>query len=181
MNKVRLPEKLSDLLEVSIADCEKILCTKMNEYRFRCDHWHSYDRASNRCVICDSGAVMAMTLGVDPQKGIELIADFRADTYNRRRLSALDALRGGDVYLAVKRVIENCSPKYRKTLRKWLLSRDYPLDGIRDQDSEDWKFKEERDLWLAIDQSKGYVDNTGKRAHMKHMRSLLVWLKKEGL
>ena len=89
----RLPEKMSDLIEVALVDLRKVERMK-GRYKIDMEVWHL---PNNKCAVCHAGAVMACTLNVGP--GVEAEPeDFSA--WNRRRLTAIDSLRCGDAECA---------------------------------------------------------------------------------
>jgi len=92
----KLPEKLSDLIELALADLEKV--EKNWRYKVNMSKWHRpiWNKwyLPNMCEVCFAGAVMAGTLGVDINENID-VRGF--NDYIHYRLRALDSLRVGDV------------------------------------------------------------------------------------
>lgn len=85
-----LPSKLSDLLEVALKDLTSVRRSK--RYHVNMAVWHT--PIEGECQVCLAGAVMARTLGIEPEKD--------ADPYNMpqrlsRPLEALNELRLGFV------------------------------------------------------------------------------------
>lgn len=95
-----LPDKLSDLILISLADLEK--CENDPNYRIDMDSWHhfvSLDNAfasiSNVCHVCLAGAVAAKSLG------IPITADLAfQDEREYKKLIAIDSIRAGQFTLA---------------------------------------------------------------------------------
>lgn len=88
--KSKLPDKLSDLIEVAIKDLEA--CEKDSRYVVCMGVWHNAYPTLNTCVVCLAGAVMAKSL-----KGKSQLILYPCDFEETRQLEALDSCRGGDV------------------------------------------------------------------------------------
>ena len=58
----KLPEKMSDVLELALHDIERVETSP--QYEIDMTNWHIYDRITGVCSVCMAGAVMAQTLGV---------------------------------------------------------------------------------------------------------------------
>lgn len=97
--KKTLPNRLSDLIEVAVADCKKVAADK--RYRFNMRKWHYAMPAAKGmrvCSVCMAGAVMAKSLG----------APFRAELgpgsfLESDALLSIDDVRTGSVGLAIAR------------------------------------------------------------------------------
>ena len=98
----KLPDKLSDLLRLALADLKA--CEEDPNYGVSMYLWHARPTADNigfdssRCHVCLAGAVLAKTLHLDP--GVT-IPTLNADAHKTSRLYAamvaLDRLRTGHV------------------------------------------------------------------------------------
>lgn len=86
----RLPDKLSDLLELAVNDAEAI--EKTPGYVLRMGTWHYFERDTNTCMVCMAGAVMARSLGVERDRSVDLWA-YDKDT--TEKLARIDDLRTG--------------------------------------------------------------------------------------
>jgi len=104
---MKLPDKLSDLIEVALVDLDK--CYRSPEYRIYFGDWYARrdDRlpsqftnepASGNCVVCFAGAVIAQSLGVGASGRNIFPSRFPE---SRRKLYALDAIRAGRVTYAL--------------------------------------------------------------------------------
>jgi hypothetical protein len=86
-----LPSKPSALIRVALEDLAQV--EKMKKvYRVNMMTFHELDWFDNRCHVCFAGAVMAQTLGSDPNKRT-FPEDF--DDGIRGKLRALDHFRLG--------------------------------------------------------------------------------------
>lgn len=90
----KLPDVLSDLIELAINDLEWV--ESRPGYRVIMDTvWHSYADSYDHCAVCFAGAVMAHTLELPREYSINpTLGPFTGPTV--RLLSALDAARRGD-------------------------------------------------------------------------------------
>ena len=99
----RLPEGLGALLRVAVADMDG--CRGDPRYRLRMGAWHMPGRVGGvegaPCEVCLAGAVMARSLGADPEEWLAP-AEWTEDT--RARLRALDLMRLGRVGEAFDRI-----------------------------------------------------------------------------
>jgi hypothetical protein len=96
-----LPDKLSALIRVAVADMRKVQADPRYELDART--WHEpRDTDDNKavCAVCMAGAVMANTLSADLNDDLS-IGDFGDDA---DKLDALDDVRGGFCDDAVARV-----------------------------------------------------------------------------
>lgn len=93
-----LPDKLSELLRVAVADAQK--CEADPRYRLRMDRWHAGMRDSPTCDVCMAGAVMAKTLGADPLCSVS--PNSRPE--DASKLRAIDQMRYGDFPAAASRL-----------------------------------------------------------------------------
>ena len=95
------PEKLSDLIELAIADARKL---DRARYRPMWSTWHQPQPLGGKCMICLAGAVIAGTLGYAPETTVGIASE---DTANprwvtithkkwRQALCALDWARVGN-------------------------------------------------------------------------------------
>lgn len=88
----KLPNKMSDLIEVALKDLTSV--RRSSRYSVNMSIWHVPENTERQCHVCLAGAVMARTLGADPEK------DADPYVYPERitaKLEALNALRRGDV------------------------------------------------------------------------------------
>jgi hypothetical protein len=86
----KLPNKLSDLLELALKDLATVARSK--RYVIDMGDWH-YPK-DGKCYVCLAGAVLACS-GADPN--FEL---FPNSSGNREKLLALDLLRTGNIFQA---------------------------------------------------------------------------------
>lgn len=101
------PEKLSDLMDLAVADARGL---NRNDYIPNWMTWHRRNPESGRCMVCVAGAVIAGTLECDPNTIVDIAtedsADPRATTITdeawRRALWALDSAREGHWDTAVE-------------------------------------------------------------------------------
>ncbi len=92
----RLPEKLSDLVFVALADLEKVEANE--QYIIDMSIWHrprdfDSDNPSGfetKCIVCLAGSVMSMSLDAELEDELDL-DDF--EPFEEKRLQALDELR----------------------------------------------------------------------------------------
>jgi hypothetical protein len=100
-NENRLPDKLSDLIELAVADCRKVEADP--RYELNMNAWHSgLDDRHSRCAVCMAGAVMAQTLGVPYEHtSIPEFCGIGTSMVVEDRLYALDAVRLGNVATAL--------------------------------------------------------------------------------
>lgn len=104
---VQLPEKLSDLLLLALADIEKV---ERDHQRFTVS-MEAWFRVNHRCAVCMAGAVMACTLGVtraDVNVYDHSIAPWElnnpADARTGSKLQAIDDARVGSILTALERL-----------------------------------------------------------------------------
>jgi hypothetical protein len=94
-----LPNKLSELIVVALDDLEKVRADE--RYAVNLDYWHVSKNSNasptpGKCVVCFAGAVMAGTLGLNPEESCGgTVERFGADSSDK--LSTLDLLRMGCV------------------------------------------------------------------------------------
>ncbi len=99
------PGKLSDLIELAIADARKL---DRSRYTPRWRTWHTPEPADSKCMVCLAGAIIAGTLGCSANVTINLSTEERGDPSSelitdvawRRALTALEQVREGDCLLA---------------------------------------------------------------------------------
>jgi hypothetical protein len=91
----KLPEKMSDLIDVALEDLAKVEASE--KYIVEMGTWHEPGEPMEACEVCFAGGVMAMSLNADPE---DLLSpdDFKLDIANK--LSALNELRMGDTQCA---------------------------------------------------------------------------------
>ena len=90
----KLPDKLSDLILVAIADLTK--AERSPRYRIDMATWH---RPNAQCAVCLAGAVMAFTLRIPKEQHI--LPDHTSTKHSRSKLLALDEIRCGRVRWAL--------------------------------------------------------------------------------
>lgn len=101
VKEVKLPNKLSDCLELAIKDLTAVERMK-KAYTVFMDDYHEPETVytngvyepTGKCSVCFAGAVMARTLGTSPKVGM---SPSNFSTHNRDRLLALDNLRCGQI------------------------------------------------------------------------------------
>lgn len=91
----QLPDKLSELIRVALADLEK--CEKDVKYKINMNVYHC--GSHNDCHVCFAGVVMSQTLEA-PIDVYLLPLDFGPAVGNK--LAALDRLRKGEVKSALR-------------------------------------------------------------------------------
>lgn len=96
--KPTLPDKMSELILVALADLCKVEKLK-DRFEIDMEQWHVGNdyTASNKCVVCFAGSVLAMTLGV-PDDRNEDGSSFPSRI--NKKIDAIDRLRTGQVALA---------------------------------------------------------------------------------
>ena len=92
--KTKLPDKLSDLLDLAVDDCEKVAKLKTRVLQMNTYH---LPLNNGQCAICMAGAIMDRTLHAPPRKAL-IPSDFDADTASK--LSAVDGMRLGHLRFA---------------------------------------------------------------------------------
>ena len=100
----KLPDKLSDLIDLALSDLEK--ARNDPRYEINMSAWHRplkepnalYPFTAGKCLVCLAGSVMAFSLGADSQQD-KFPKDYDEDTC--RKLNALDAIRLGEVNYAL--------------------------------------------------------------------------------
>lgn len=99
-----LPDKPSDLIELALADLEKVEATP-ELYRVTMGTWYYRAKDEKHCLVCLAGSVMAQTLGCgalgshrSDWSGLEP-SDFQGDLPDKLR--ALDYFRVGEVAYAL--------------------------------------------------------------------------------
>ncbi len=85
-----LPTKPSELIRVALQDLEA--CEANSIYRINMGRWHGPEEGHPGCAICFAGAVMAQSLGADPEK-VSRPSGFGTITQNA--LYALNFFREG--------------------------------------------------------------------------------------
>jgi len=126
MNKNKLPNNLSDLIDVAIADLKK--CEKSKHYKIDMRDWHMSD-IDAICSVCLAGSVMAQTCNVS-RMGNHEPYEFGEDI--ERKLLALDEIRAGciyDAFLTIGFSKEEIFQKLNEDLIqnevRWLLDSNY--------------------------------------------------------
>lgn len=103
---------MSALLRLAIEDAQK--AEKTPGYELDMMYWHNTYKKRKTCVVCMAGAVMAMSLEVDPHEHIDLdylVSDMEAGRtdeeactvieLNIDQLYAINEMRMGDFYNAI--------------------------------------------------------------------------------
>jgi hypothetical protein len=96
MEKIELPEKLSELIEVALEDLEKVERLP-KVYRVEMSTWHRQEEGL--CSVCLAGVVIAMRLGLAPTETLKISSS--APNKTQKALLALNATRCGAVQDAV--------------------------------------------------------------------------------
>ena len=105
--KSKLPDRLSDLILVALKDLKK--CEKSPKYTVEMSKWHRPSCASAithldwTCEVCLAGSVIAQTLKTPIIKLKEPVDFGEVDEH---KLYALDYIRGGDVFQALRHFYE---------------------------------------------------------------------------
>jgi hypothetical protein len=107
----KLPDKLSDLIEVAVKDLEAV--EQDPHYVVNMDTWHRAEAQEFRigqqvfekepCTVCLAGAVMAKTLEV-PRYWSKNPVDFRGENSTEDKLIALDLVRRGFIDGALRQL-----------------------------------------------------------------------------
>ena len=109
------PAKLSDLLDLAIADARRLDDARYTPMWMT---WHRPRRLDGRCMVCLAGAVIAGTLGCATGTSIDIATSDSADPQSttitderwRRALWALDSAREGD-WLDAFKALHGCYPE----------------------------------------------------------------------
>ncbi len=109
------PGKLSDLIELAIADARKL---DRNHYTPMWWTWHRPSNKDGKCMVCLAGAVIAGTLRCATETSVDIATHGRngpesatiTDVAWRRALWALDSAREGD-WLDAFQVLHHAYPK----------------------------------------------------------------------
>ena len=107
------PTKLSDLLELAIADARKL---DHDRYTPMWMTWHRPRQRDGKCMVCLAGAVIAGTLDCSTEKSIDIATSDNADPQSttitdkrwRRALWALDSAREGNWLKALTALHGTC-------------------------------------------------------------------------
>jgi len=99
--RVRLPNSVPALTELAVRN--SIRCEEQPEkYRLNMGAWVYRQNGSRKIDVCMAGAVMAQTLGVRPKEGEQLSPTLLLDPRTRRRIFAVDEVRGGWILQAYR-------------------------------------------------------------------------------
>lgn len=94
MTDAGLPDRLSALLRLAVADAQK--CEQDPRYRLDMDEWHDPDfDVDGKCGVCMAGAVMAKTLGVPFDRVVTPSTLFDSDS--KMKLLAINQARVGNL------------------------------------------------------------------------------------
>lgn len=130
MSEKLLPEKLSDCLELALADFAK--CRESPMYQINMNNWHKPLLGKDVCTVCLAGSVIAQSLGIPPTTPTGP-SDF--SPHNAVRLEALDYLRTGQIHEAVKLLLPGYArplvPEYSKDPEGFLRAMDDILQFLR--------------------------------------------------
>ena len=125
-NKVKLPNKASDLIYLALHDLE--LCEKNSKYKIDMGRWHRF-RDDNLCYVCLAGSVIAQTLKYPILK---TVLPSQLINYEKK-LIALEKFRVGDVWgglIILNKKYKNfdfnldfngCGYDYMDNKKKWKL------------------------------------------------------------
>src|SRR5690242_14702523 len=97
--KTKLPEKLSELILVALADLEAV--ERDPDYLVEMCSWHE---PNGKCKVCFAGSVMARSLNAPLRK---FVRPGSYDLHTESRLLALDRVRQGWVCCALKNIHES--------------------------------------------------------------------------
>jgi hypothetical protein len=89
--EIKLPEKMSDLIDIAINDLEAV--EQDPKYEIDMGRWHAPEHSAYKCSVCFAGSVMAKTFNSD--RGTLLSPD-NFTKWNASRLKALDEIRQYD-------------------------------------------------------------------------------------
>jgi hypothetical protein len=93
--KIKLPNKLSGLLEIAVTDMQKI--RRRKGYVLNMSTWHTPDIVAGKpCHVCMAGSVMACTLSVPSSE----FAEPGSSTEIDRKLRAINQMRIGNFAIA---------------------------------------------------------------------------------
>lgn len=103
-SKVKLPEKMSDLIELAVNDAKA--CEKDPRYELNMSVPHTpidqcLIEGEAICEVCLAGSIIAKTMGANPKKMVYL------DNFDKRtsdKLSAVDSFRAGEIELAFEQL-----------------------------------------------------------------------------
>lgn len=93
-----LPDKLSDLLVVALADLKT--CEEDDKYRINMTKWHKPTLSGHHCEVCLAGAVMAQTLRTPLTKWQEPYLNKLGEVINMKLL-AINEARIGNLCMAL--------------------------------------------------------------------------------
>lgn len=109
----KLPEKLSELIEVALADLIK--CERSAKYEIDMTVYHIKPGVIRKqCCVCFAGGVMAQSLGADPKNSIDIWDYPPLTTW---KLRALDDIRKGHVTTALNSLDGDSPALSRRTDR----------------------------------------------------------------
>lgn len=99
---VKLPNKLSDLLELAVRDLTAV--EKLKSYKVNMADWHVVpnESFSGKCEVCFAGAVLARTCKLNKltDDGYQFV--FSRGKALEGKMVALDLLRLGDIHQAIR-------------------------------------------------------------------------------
>lgn len=108
----RLPNKLSDLIDLAVDDLSAV--EKMKRYAVNMSDWHvpTNETISDKCEVCFAGSVMARTCGLSPDVDGYNYMNSRGLRFENKML-ALDSVRRGYVETAIDQCfgggVDHCS------------------------------------------------------------------------
>lgn len=130
----RLPEKLSDCLELALADIEKV--EESDKFVVDMDDWictyPTTPGGKSVCHVCAAGAVMTQTLGITREHYSHPAQVFNSGEISyadSRRLLALDHLRLGYLHSALRETEQDVPDR---------IPRIFDVDTY-ESDPEEWK------------------------------------------
>ena len=105
MSKSRLPDKLSELIRLAVADCK--LVEQDPRYELDMMEWHNPSKFGGSCEVCMAGAIMAKTLEAPIEVAFTASSGRHSDD-EADKLLAIDEIRGGNFETALTTLSINC-------------------------------------------------------------------------
>lgn len=124
LHKGKLPDKLSDLLELALDDLAKT--ERLPRYVIDMATWHAPMLFSEQCAVCLAGCVLARTVGLDPMEDVGYMWRSLGDEIGRKT-DALEDMRVGDLHMALR----NMRQKVPKGLPETIDITPYATDRRR--------------------------------------------------
>lgn len=110
----KLPDKLSALLRLAVADCRKV--EKMKTRTLDMGVWFA---TNGVCRVCMAGAVLDRTLRFKPTQDLRFYGDLAKCAPEHWKLAAIDNLRTGLLESAFQSLRQEGYPPPRKLCQKY--------------------------------------------------------------